>query len=643
MKKENGKVTPMNKIKLAVMVGVAAQMGLSAATARAEGWQAQSLKVYAADPLDTARTANGRLRKTRYEESQEMAVAKVLADGKTGLFVQMQSGSINGTQPTHRQNLACTPFALQKNADGTIGAMVTGQAKFITSNTGQDYRNANHPEIYPINNGQQMLVTFNYRPQGTNQTNRYAIVVDNQCNLVPVQNSSGQTQKQVEIMSKNNDDCDMHQSGEGAGEAHVDANGVTQIVYWAGCNGNGRDDGWVNDIKVTSLNNGAAFKVEKVFDVDVEPQEERSRGRCSIGTDANTAICTWTAGNTQPQREGTWIGAIDLSSTGPTGANANSRLLWKKRIQDQTIYEGVRTYSVRANSARVQTLDSTGALVKGDQTFVQVSALRGNNTNNRKGGRYLAMFLGVATATKTGLTWDVPLTDVTNQMLGIDATHLTEAFGLVQDGSKMLPAMTFLQGSQNGGGDAMADLKVLAVDTAAKKFVDYGAQKAGGVYDRHLYSNYLGGNPGNQGRNFAGAELVKNPFAAGATDAQFLMLHALTGKDPSDVMKPEIKGSSFLSIMPMVQPQAAAPPPPAGMPNMGAVGQNASGGGQNAQPQAGDPTPANQVPSDPGTPGTPGSFSSGCSMATTGSTGASGVLFLLVGLGLVTLARRRRA
>jgi len=101
----------MNKIKLAVMVGVAAQMGLSAATARAEAWQAQSLKVYAADPLDTARTANGRLRKTRYEESNEMATAKLL-DGTKGLYVQMQSGSINGTQPVHRQNLACTPFAL---------------------------------------------------------------------------------------------------------------------------------------------------------------------------------------------------------------------------------------------------------------------------------------------------------------------------------------------------------------------------------------------------------------------------------------------------------------------------------------------------------------------------------------------------
>ncbi len=648
MKKENGKVTQMNKIKLAVMVGVAAQMGLSAATARAEGWTAQSLKVYTADPLDVARTQNGRLRKTRYEESQEQSIASLLGDGKSGLFVQMQSGAIvdasgTSTQPTHRQALACTPFALVHNADGTVGATVTGAAKFITSNTGQDYRNANLPDMYPINGGQDMLVTFNYRPQGTNQTNRYAIVVDNACNLIPVQNSAGTVQKQVVIMQKNNDDCDMSQAGERAGTVVSDVAGSAHIVYWAGCNGNGQDDGWVNDIQVTSVNSGAAFKIAKNFDLSVEPQEERSRGRCDISaSDPNTAVCSWTAGNNQPQREGTWVGAIDITPSGPKGANAQSRLLWKKKIQDQTIYEGVRTYSVRANSSRIQSVDASGNLVKTDQILVQTSLLRGNNTNNRKGGRYLAMFLGVATATKAGLTWDIPLTDITNQMLGIDATHLTEAFALVQDGAKMVPAMTFAQGSQNGSGAAPADLKILGVDLTAKKFVDYGAQKLGGYYDRHLYSNYLGGNPGNQGRNFSGAQFVKNPFATAAADPQFLMLHALTGKDPSDVTKPEIKGSSYLSIMPMVQPQAAPPPPPAGMPNTTNVGQNASGGGQNAQPQAGDPTPANMVPSA-GTPGTPGSFSSGCSMVAGGATGASGLFFLFVGLGLVTLARRRRA
>jgi MYXO-CTERM domain-containing protein len=255
------------------------------------------------------------------------------------------------------------------------------------------------------------------------------------------------------------------------------------------------------------------------------------------------------------------------------------------------------------------------------------------------------MFMGLATATKTGLTWDIPLTDITNQMLGIDATHLVESFALVQDeaSGKFLPAMTLMGGSHFGGGDAPADIKVLAADVTAKKFQDFGVQHAAASFDRHLYSNYLGGNPGNQGRNFASAMLVKNPFATAASDPKFLLMHALTAKAPEDVLKPEIKGSSYISLLPMFQAKTVAPPPPAGTPGP-QVGGTGVGGGDNAQPQAGDPQPANEVAqSDPGTPGTPGSFSSGCSMATAGSTSASGIFFFLVGMGLVTLARRRRA
>ncbi len=641
----------MNKLMLAAMIGVAAQMTL-AADAHADGFKASSLKVYAADPADLAPVKNGRLQKKRYNESQEQAMVRML-DKTSGIYVQMQSGSLTDattgakTTPVHRQQLAVTPFKLVQNADGSVGAQVTGPSKFITDNVGQDYRNANQPKTYAINGGKNLLVTFNYRPQGANNTNRYAKVIDAQGNIVPVQDANGQTQKQVLIMAKNNDDCDMSQAS-GAGQVVADDPVAgAHIVYWAGCNGNGKDDGWVNDIQVKPVNNGAAFQIAKNFDVDVEPQEERTRGNCTVAAaDPNTAICTWTAGNNQPQREGTWVGAIDITPSGPKGQNANSRLLWKKLIQNQTVYQGVRTYSVRANSARVHTTDASGNLVASDKLFIQTSLLRGNNTNNRKGGRYLGIFMGVATATKTGLTWDIPLTDVTNQMLGIDATHLTEVSALVQDGSKLVPAMTFLQGSQNGGGAAPADLKVLAADLTAKKFVDYGTHAAGAPYDRHLYANYLGGNPGNQGRNFAGAELVANPFyTAGSTAAPFLVMHALTGKDPTDVMNPAIKTSGYISLVAMQNPQAA-PPPPAGMPNTTNVGQNSSGGGQNAQPQAGDPTPANQLPGDPGTPGTPGtngSFSSGCSMASTADASASGVFFLLLGVGLVTLARRRRA
>ena len=249
----------MTKMKLAAMLGVATQLTVFSAVAYADGFTASTLKVYAADPLDIAPVKNGRLQKKRYNESNEMATVKLFADGNNGVYIQMQSGSIdnNGTkvQPVHRQQIACTPIKMVAGADGAVSAQVTGPAKFITDNVGQDYRNANFGALYPVDGGSKMLVLSNYRPQGTNDTNRYAKVVDNQCNLVPVQNAAPATvQKQVLIMQKDNDNCDMSQTGEQGGDVATDAGGSTHITLWAGCNGNGKDDGWINDITVESVN-----------------------------------------------------------------------------------------------------------------------------------------------------------------------------------------------------------------------------------------------------------------------------------------------------------------------------------------------------------------------------------------------------
>jgi hypothetical protein len=652
----------------ALVVGMAAQLG--AGVALAQNWTPQALKVTSADPNDTARTENGRLRATRYEETNEQAVVKLFADGKNGLYCEMRSGALNGVQPVHRQQAACTPIALAQNTDGSVSAKTTGTGQFVTDNIGQDYRNANKPEIMPINGGNNMLLMFNYRPQGTNDTNRYVKVLDKTGKPIPITDVNGVTRKQVLIMHKDNDNCDMHQSGEGPCDVATDANGATHLTCWAGCNGNGQDDGWINDVSVTCTNdttgNATGCQVVKNFDASLCQREERSRGRCTVAdADPNTAICTWTEGNDQPQRDGTWIGAVDIGPNGEPGEGAQSRVLWKKKIEDQKVVNGVRTYSVRANSTRVLLENADGSVARSNQLIIATADLRGNNTNDRKGGRYIQQMLGVAQADKNGLTWVVPMTNISEQVLGIDATHLTMTGALVQDSNKKatLPAITFLQGSQNGGGLSPADLKVLGVDFTAKKFVDYGTHSAGAPYDRHLYSNYLGGNPRNQGRNFAGSTFVKNPFVGqnGAT-SKYLLLHALTGKDPADVMKPEIKPSSYVSIMAMENP-AALPPPPAGMPAQ-SQGANGSGGGQNSQPQPQDPPmpppPASpeqpQAPTDPAAPSDPapttpttstqGGFSGGCAITALGAPGAAdGVSFMFVlgGLALVGLARRRRS
>ena len=138
--------------------------------------------------------------------------------------------------------------------------------------------------------------------------------------------------------------------------------------------------------------------------------------------------------------------------------------------------------------------------------------------------------------------------------------------------------------------------------------------------------------------------LVKNPFAAAASDPQFLMLHAITGKDPADVMKPEIKGSSYLSIMPMFQADGRYAAAAGRHATLAPSVRTASGGGQNASRSAGDPTPANQVARTTRARRARRAASRAAARwRRAGSTSASGIFFFLVGLGLVTLARRRRA
>ena len=183
-----------------------------------------------------------------------------------------------------------------------------------------------------------------------------------------------------------------------------------RMTCWAGCNGNGKDDGWLNDLTVKCTNDatGAATgcQILKNFDVSLCQREERSRGRCSIAdADTNTAICTWTEGNNQPQQDGTWIAAVDISSSGEQGEGAQSRVLWKKQLDGEKRVEGVRTYSVRANSSRNMSENPDGTISRSTQLFINTSDLRGNNTNDRKGGRYLQQNVGVVEATKDGLKW----------------------------------------------------------------------------------------------------------------------------------------------------------------------------------------------------------------------------------------------
>ena len=52
-------------------------------------------------------------------------------------------------------------------------------------------------------------------------------MLDAACNEIPITDGTGATKKQVLVMHKDNDNCDMHQSGEGPCDIATDAAGLT--------------------------------------------------------------------------------------------------------------------------------------------------------------------------------------------------------------------------------------------------------------------------------------------------------------------------------------------------------------------------------------------------------------------------------
>ncbi len=645
----------MTKIKTSILAGALAGILLPSLAAAQEARELGAARAFeiglASATKDQAPTRTGedgikRLRKTDEEFTNEQAAVKFSPDGKRAIYVHMRTSPINeGTpqesSPVHQMQCALTALETFQDPDGAVNVRRPTAASadtWLTDNDGNEYRNCNKPEVFVINGGKNVAIEFNYQPAGQNDTKRYMKIVDWDGKIVQVQNAQGQTQKQVLVMAKNNDDLSMHQSGAGqAGTPYVDANGVTRYITWDGGNGNGRDDGWARATEVNCTNgaDGAATscKITRLFDLSLAQREERSRGRCTVGgADKSFAVCTWTEGNSQPQREGTWIAAVDLAGGG-NGENADGRLLWKERLnhrQKLTVNGEEREYyAMRAQHARIMTKAADGTLVAGEDIIFQDTGNRGGNNNDKKGGRSDIMNFAVIKATRTGFTYSMPMTSInlgtSPMLLGLDGTHLSMTEGLFGKGDLLMPGFTQLQGSQTGGLQQDADIRTIAYDPATKSMVSIGQHNANASYDRHLYSNYLGNNPGNQGRNFAGSDLVKNPFAGiNGNQVTYFTAFALTGKAPQHESS-AIKPSAYLSLFPMAF-TANAPDP------QGGYNDNLPG---DTTPDA--PAPEEPAPLEPSDPEF-GSSTGGCS---TGSSSSGGAL-LLLGLGLAVTARRRR-
>lgn len=603
-------MTNMKKLLMFAAAGLLAP----ATEALAEVGTAQTATMVPS-PLNDLAPVSGtpaRLRRTDEEQpGNEMAHVAMFGDGKKGLYVVM-STELNGQPATHRMQLAVVPFSLVQTSTGAVTAQPDMTlARFATANIGNEYRNANHPSATPIMDGKLIAVRYNYQPNNTNNTEAYLQVFNDQGKTVLAQKR---------IMAKTNDDCGMQSDTRNMVVFQRTAT-TARLIETEGCNGNGRDDGWLNAVDITCQPDMSSCTAQKAFDLSVVPREERSHAAVVRGTDENTVFMAYTEGNTQPQRDGTWLAAINVGQ-GQNGENAQSRLLWKKQIGGRTTIEGITTYAMRAKLLPIEKVDAaTGKMVPSDQFIFEDGLLRGNNnTNNGKGGTYYQQRVGVIEATATGMKFIQPMKDISADLPGLEGTHQVLQFAMFGTTNAMTPGLIMMTGSHTGGGNA-GKARAVTFDATTGKFSDAGMY-AIAPYDRHLYPNYLGNNPGNQGRNYGDMQMIANPYVGmnGNTDSH-LMIISSTGKDPSLMTDPKRKLSAYLTVLPIVStPKVTAPP-------------SGSGSGSNPPPtQNPDPT----TPEDPGTDEA-GTALGGCS-ATTGSGGALSLLLI----GLAAFIRRRR-
>src|SRR6185436_15130086 len=240
------------------------------------------------------------------------------------------------------------------------------------------------------------------------------------------------------------------------------------------------------------------------------------------GSDKTVAICAATAGNTQPQRDGTYLIAVDVTEGKFQGANQQAALLWKKQIGGRATVNGVTTYSMRAMIEPVLTADNKIT----DTYFWRAGATQGNNNDNRKGGQYVENMVGVVKATRDGVQFLTKPTGIAYTAgLGLDGTHLNMLGVLVGSGADLKPAILF-QGSSHNGGNADSTLRAVGWDATAG-FTNLGTYSAA-PHDRHLYPNYLG-------------KQVNND--------KYLVLYSTSGKGAN--MDPAVKLASYMTVMPV--------------------------------------------------------------------------------------------
>ncbi len=533
-----------------------------------------------------------------------------------------------GPQPNDNIQGACMPFKLQQGAGGKViatRAAADGVAppRWLSNNDGQNYRNYHHTNMQTLDataGNLRALVSWNYQENGGN-SERYIQVVDQNCQTVtlggnlPTLNTSENSRR---IMAKNNDDCSGRQSGGGS-DIFVHPDGKIDYVSYELCNGNGRDDGWYNHITLTPSGNG--YTVVKDGDESINSQEERGRGKCSlVDLEANDgipdhAVCTYTKGNNQPQRQGVWVALVNLESDDE---------VWNEELaDDKRFYNG----QLKTDAMRIK-----HTMLENGDAFVTFNYHWGynqqnNGGQNRKGGfavQEVAAILELTTNPNVGFNVK-KMADVTGPMTAaaIDGAHLVQTDCTFGQGADTMEGACFLSGSFNDSTRG-AELFNVAYDAAANDFVWLGSESIQAPLADQLYSNLAGNNPNNQGRNYADCIETPNPFMNNAGPTQGIAKlnlcglagKATTGYNPGGQYKPDFVLEIFTTMTAEPQGGANPPAPPSGevLPETDPKDNKNPGG------QPGNATPVN----------------SGCS-----STTGFGFALLLLTLGLGATRRRQ--
>jgi hypothetical protein len=394
----------MNNQKL-LMFAVAGLVA-PAADAAAEIHGGKAVTVIPSPTLDKAPVTGtpARLKKTDSEQpGNEHPSFALFGDGKTGIFFAATTelpglpgaaGAPAGPPrpATRRVQLSAVPFSLVQALDGSVEVQPDlAKSKFVTNNNGSEYRQSHASTAFTADNGAAVCVQYNYQPQNDGDTKLWIQCFD----------AAGATKlAQTEAFAKNNDDCSMAETKPQL----IDQNGATErYVRWHGCNGNGADDAWVGVFQLTKTAAGYTYKRE--FDLSVIANEERSRGNCFIGTDKTVAICAGTAGNNQPQRDGAFLLAVDVTAGKFQGENKQAALLWRKQVSGRKTIAGTTTYSMRAMLNPILGLDAAGKVTNTDQFFWRHGDVQGNNNDDRKGGQYVQNEIAVVKATRAGVTF----------------------------------------------------------------------------------------------------------------------------------------------------------------------------------------------------------------------------------------------